>query len=235
MGRLGEKYSGADLERGTRPVNLFSKRLEDSTALQEDLEASVPSSTISSTAYATTQGKQTQIQARALRVLIEALDDLHRVRAQLLRRAQALADADDIRDRILKVSSGFERLVEVEPAMFEDVSDEELAKYDKFLKEMSEIEQKQSGILSDIQVCSPSTSPIPMAALTMHVVQSRNELFLQCRRDDPSVKDREHALQSLDLAYHKYREITRNLDEGFKVMTLNLLLFLLIHLVSQVL
>jgi ALIX V-shaped domain binding to HIV len=39
---------------------------------------------------------------------------------------------------------------------------------------------------------------------------------LQSRRGDPSVKEREHALQSLDLAYHKYREITRNLDEGFK-------------------
>lgn len=31
------------------------------------------------------------------------------------------------------------------------------------------------------------------------------------------MKDREHALQSLDLAYHKYREITRNLEEGLKV------------------
>lgn len=47
-------------------------------------------------------------------------------------------------------------------------------------------------------------------------MQSRNELFLLSRKDDPSVKDREHALQSLDLAYHKYREIIRNLDEGFK-------------------
>ncbi|KAF9468112.1 BRO1-like domain-containing protein [Collybia nuda] len=174
----------------------WEKNIVELTWSEEDLEASVPSSTISSATYVTTQGKNTQIQARALRVLIEALDDLHRARDQLIRRAQALADADDIRDRILKVSSGFERLVEVEPAMFEDVSDEELAKYDKFLKEISEIDQKQNGILSDIQ--------------------SRNELFLQCRRDDPSVKDREHALQSLDLAYHKYREITRNLDEGFK-------------------
>ena len=31
------------------------------------------------------------------------------------------------------------------------------------------------------------------------------------------MKEREHALQSLDLAYHKYKEITRNLDEGLKV------------------
>lgn len=31
------------------------------------------------------------------------------------------------------------------------------------------------------------------------------------------VKDREHALQSLDLAYFTYRGIVRNLEEGFKV------------------
>ena len=47
--------------------------------------------------------------------------------------------------------------------------------------------------------------------------QTRDKLFLDSRRDDPVVKERENALQSLDLAYFKYREITRNLDEGFKV------------------
>ena len=40
---------------------------------------------------------------------------------------------------------------------------------------------------------------------------------MESRKEDPSVKEREHALQSLDLAYHKYREITRNLDEGVQV------------------
>jgi programmed cell death 6-interacting protein len=80
------------------------------------------------------------------------LDDIHRARSQLVRRAQSLADADDIRARILKVSSGFERFAQVEPAMFEDVLDEELSKYDKFLKEIGEVKQKQNGALSDIQV-----------------------------------------------------------------------------------
>lgn len=87
-----------------------------------------------------------------MRVLIEELDDLHRARNQLIRRAQTLADADDIRARILKVSSGFERFAQVEPAMFEEVLDEELAKYDKFLREIGEVGQKQKGLLSDIQV-----------------------------------------------------------------------------------
>ncbi len=45
-------------------------------------------------------------------------------------------------------------------------------------------------------------------------------MFLDSRKDDPAVKERERALQSLDLAYAKYREIVKNLDEGFKVRLL---------------
>ena len=48
-------------------------------------------------------------------------------------------------------------------------------------------------------------------------LQSGNEAFLKSRLEDPAVKLRELALQSLDLAYFKYKEITRNLDEGNKV------------------
>lgn len=60
--------------------------------------------------------------------------------------------------------------MEVEPAMFEDVSDEELAKYDKFLKEMDEIEQKQNSILSEIQVRSESQSSWPILNPRMNSV-----------------------------------------------------------------
>lgn len=48
-------------------------------------------------------------------------------------------------------------------------------------------------------------------------LQNCNKEFLDSRRDDAVVKEREQALQALDLAYFKYREITRNLDEGFQV------------------
>lgn len=41
--------------------------------------------------------------------------------------------------------------------------------------------------------------------------------FISYRREDPSVKERERALQSLDLSYHKYKEIIRHLDEGIQV------------------
>lgn len=60
--------------------------------------------------------------------------------------------ADDIEPLILKASCKFEQLSDIQPEMFEDVSDEQLAKFDKFLMEMSEIERKQNDILEDIQV-----------------------------------------------------------------------------------
>jgi programmed cell death 6-interacting protein len=128
-----------------KPFFLFGCLL----VVQEELEASIPPSALST---ATMQGQQTQTHSRALRVLIEQLDDLHRTLNQLVKRAQSLVDADDIRARITKVSSGFERFAQVEPAMFEDVLDEELSKYDKFLREIGEVEQKQKSLLSDIQV-----------------------------------------------------------------------------------
>lgn len=83
---------------------------------------------------------------------LEELDTLHRDCDQLVHRAQSLAAVDDIRPRIMKAASGFERLTEVTPDMFEDISDEELAKFDKFLVEMDEIVRKQNEILGEIQV-----------------------------------------------------------------------------------
>ncbi|KAG6872669.1 hypothetical protein C0995_007778 [Termitomyces sp. Mi166 len=175
----------------------WEQNIVELTWSEEDLEASIPSSTISSSAVTTVQGRETQNHARALRVQIEALDDLHRTREQLVRRVRTLATADDVRERVTRVAVGFARLTEVTPAMFEDMSDEELAKYDKFLVEMSEIGQRQVAIIAEIQ--------------------RLNELFLRSRKDDPAVKEREYALQHLDLAYHKYREIMGNLDEGIKM------------------
>lgn len=163
---------------------------------EADLETSIPSSTVATSSHTSPQSVQTRNHARSLRVKLEELDALHRERTQLVHQARILEAADDVQPRVLRVASGFERLAELRAEMFEDILDEELAKYDKFLHEMGTCRQKQESVLADIKVI--------------------NEQFLRSRRDDPSVKDREHALQSLDLAYFKYREITRNLEEGFK-------------------
>ncbi|KAH9481355.1 pH-response regulator protein palA/RIM20 [Psilocybe cubensis] len=163
---------------------------------EEILEAAIPSSTISSAAQTTPQGQVTRTHARALRVKLEELDTLRQDRDQILHRAQTLADGDDIQGRIMQAAAGFERMAEVTPDMFEDILDEELAKYDRFIVEMKEIRRKQDEMITEIK--------------------NLNTQFLDSRKDDPSVKEREIALQSLDMAYSKYREITRNLEEGFQ-------------------
>lgn len=70
----------------------------------------------------------------------------------MLRQARALEAADDVQPRILKVASGFERLAELRAEMFEDILNEELAKYDRFLNEAGNCRQKQEVVLSDIKV-----------------------------------------------------------------------------------
>ncbi|KAN0120828.1 BRO1-like domain containing protein [Russula decolorans] len=160
------------------------------------LEAAVPSSTVVWSSPRRPAIGETQTHARALRVLLEQLDDLVRERSQLVSRAQRLADADDISPRIVKEAAGLERWAEVQPSMFEDTLDQELAKYDKFRRDIEEGGVKQTELLES--------------------VKTRMESFISSRREDPSVKEREHALQSLDLSYHKYKEITRHLDEGIQ-------------------
>ncbi|GJE88739.1 BRO1-domain-containing protein [Phanerochaete sordida] len=159
----------------------------------EELAQAIPAA---SAPVARKGASTTQTHARQLRVLLESLDDVVRARAQAVARATRLAEAEDITPRVLKAAAAIERWVEVQPAMFEDVLDAELAKYEKFRGELEEGADKQARLLNSIT--------------------ERNALFLQSRREDPATKEREHALQSLDLAYHKYKEITRNLDEGLK-------------------
>lgn len=98
---------------------------------------------------------ETQKHGRILRAHLEALATLERDREQTVRMAQTLAHADDIQPRILKAASGFQRLVEVEPAMFEEISDEELLKYDRYIQDITESEAEQSELLASIKVRRP--------------------------------------------------------------------------------
>ncbi|KAI0342763.1 BRO1-domain-containing protein [Trametopsis cervina] len=173
----------------------WEQNITELTWNEADLQAAVPSST---TSLASNGGStsSTQVHARQLRSLLESLDDLQRSRKETVTRAQRRVESDDITPRILKAAAAIERWVEVQPSMFEDVLDEELAKFDKFRGDLDEGAQKQEVLLESIK--------------------ERNAMFLQSRKEDASVKERERILQSLDLAYHKYKEITRNLDEGLK-------------------
>jgi hypothetical protein len=52
-------------------------------------------------------------------------------------------------------------------------------------------------------------------ALTLR--QKHHAAFLQSREEDSRVHQRQVALQSLDVAYNKYKEITSHLVEGHQV------------------
>jgi programmed cell death 6-interacting protein len=47
-------------------------------------------------------------------------------------------------------------------------------------------------------------------------LQEANAAFVNARKGDQSTKQREQALQSLENAYYKYKEIISNLDTGRK-------------------
>lgn len=97
---------------------------------------------------------QTQIHARTLRGLLESLDDIRRTRDDLVLRAERRAESDDIRPKVLTAAAKLEHLTEISPVMFEDVSDNELAKYDKFIQSLTEGRKKQEEILASIKVIS---------------------------------------------------------------------------------
>ncbi|KAJ3520410.1 hypothetical protein NMY22_g12771 [Coprinellus aureogranulatus] len=160
------------------------------------LEQLIPSTTQSRNTRSTPESRATAKLAQSLRNRLEDLDVLHRDRAHLVRRAKALAEKDDIQERVTKAAAGFEKLAELDAAMFEDILDQELAKYDRYLVDMEEQSKRVEEALEKIK--------------------SDNEAFVKSRKDDPRVKEREQALQQLDAAYFKYREIERNLDEGNK-------------------
>ena len=86
-------------------------------------------------------------------MLLESLEDIRRDRSQVVTRAQRLAGTEDITPHILRAAAGIERWIEVQPSMFEDVLDEEMAKFEKFANDLEEGEQKQEVTLESIKVC----------------------------------------------------------------------------------
>ncbi|KAG8936097.1 pH-response regulator protein palA/rim20 [Tulasnella sp. 418] len=157
-----------------------------------ELEKFVPTSSRSNSS----QGSVTQSRARTLRELLEKLDDTRNQRDQIVNKVSRMALSDSIQKRIAREATGIERWTEVKPEMFEDAISEELAKYETFKEELDINESEQDDIL--------------------HSIRAANEAFLQSRREDSSIKERQQVLQSLDDAYHHYHEVANHLCEGLE-------------------
>lgn len=138
---------------------------------------------------------------RALRVELEGLDDLVDSRTSVLEEAKALARRHDIRPTIMReaglIASGSNAPPLLDAAHFEPLFEREMQPYELLRDEVEASERAQEERLD--------------------IVRQLNDDFVEARKGDSSVKKREQALQTMDLAYSKYRELSANLIEGLKV------------------
>ena len=95
---------------------------------------------------------ETQTKARALRKLLEDLEDLQQARGSIVSQAKRLAATDNIKPQILRLALSFEAWKEIDPAIFEGVIEHQLTMYDRFKEEMEESSAKQEGLLARITV-----------------------------------------------------------------------------------
>jgi programmed cell death 6-interacting protein len=126
----------------------WADRVTDLAQPPAVLEAAVPATT----GAAAAPRRETKVHARALRRALEALDDGVRARADVARRAQQLADADDVRPRVAREAAGVARWAEVAPAMFEDTMQDELRKFAKFERDVEDGAAQQRQLLQDLTV-----------------------------------------------------------------------------------
>jgi programmed cell death 6-interacting protein len=84
----------------------------------------------------------------------------------------------------------------IEAGQFEGLFDKRLQMYDADQKTVQDEEREQAEAIKRLQAA--------------------NTAFLVARRGDQSTKKREQALQNLENAYFKYKEIISNLDVGRK-------------------
>ncbi|KAG8686668.1 pH-response regulator protein palA/rim20 [Ceratobasidium sp. 395] len=159
----------------------------------DQMERLIPSHTTSANSA---ESIQAHTYARAIRTGLEHLEDLRSARARCVESARQRANTDDIKPRIMREAAGLARWVEVKAAMFEGTIEEEMGKFDRYRDSVEEGKEKQAEELARVE----------------HLTG----LLVQARTDDPILKQREAALQSLDLAYHRYLEVLSNVTEGAK-------------------
>lgn len=141
----------------------------------------------------------------ALGRLRSAYNDLQRLESRRRRRAEALRDkakADDIRPDIMKEAARLERTypnTQIVPAHFEDFFEKRLdSMYEADLALIDKEAAEQDKMLSDV-------------TRTNRDFESQKKTA-----GDRGTREREAALQALDNAYYKYKEIVSNVEVGRK-------------------
>lgn len=154
------------------------------------------------------QSRKTEISEAvkpALGRLRSAYNDIQRLESRRRRRAEALrekAKADDIKPDIMKEAARLERTypnTQIVPAHFEDFFEKRLDQmYDGDLAQIEKEAAEQDKMLAD-------------------VTRANRDFEAQKKvAGDRGSREREAALQALDNAYYKYKEIVSNVEVGRK-------------------
>ncbi|KZW03642.1 BRO1-domain-containing protein [Exidia glandulosa HHB12029] len=155
---------------------------------ESDLERAVPSSTGPSASSTS--------ESRALRAALDDLEDA-RVRVRFIAStARSTAEADDISARVERQVRGMERWSRVTPALFGDIIDEAVGRYEEML---TAVEEGREGLKDLLQR-----------------IEDADEQFKNARKGSNAVRTREQKLRELEHAHAQYVEINSNLDEGLK-------------------
>ncbi|KIV89193.1 hypothetical protein PV10_08781 [Exophiala mesophila] len=163
------------------------------TGTNRDLERFVPSS---DQVAMTPAIEET---ARRLRACYSEASRLETKRKNKIAALREKASKDDIGPALLAEAARLEReypMQKIEPGQFESLFEKRLNMYEPD-REALDIEQEEQDQL--------------VARL-----REANKNFLDARRGDTSTKDRQNALQSLELGYSKYKESVNNLETGRK-------------------
>ncbi|KAJ8114705.1 hypothetical protein OPT61_g3486 [Boeremia exigua] len=129
-------------------------------------------------------------------------NEVSRLESRRRRKIEALrtkAKQDDINPELLREAARLEReypMQTIEAVQFEGLFDRRLQMYDIDQDMVQEEESEQAEAIKRLQ--------------------DANASFLIARRGDQSTKQREQALQNLENAYFKYKEIISNSDVGRK-------------------
>lgn len=137
--------------------------------------------------------------------LRSAFNDIQRLESRRRRRAEALrekAKADDIKPDIMKEAARLERTypnTQIVPAHFEDFFEKRLdSMYESDVAQIEKETAEQEKMLAD-------------------VTRANREFEAQKKTaGDRGSREREAALQALDNAYYKYKEIVSNVEVGRK-------------------
>lgn len=134
--------------------------------------------------------------------LRHSLNEVSRLESRRRRKIEALrekAKRDDINHDILAEAARLEREYPnetISAAQFEDFFDRQLAKYDSDIASLKQESEEQDKLVRQLELANAS--------------------FVSARKGDTSSREREQALQKLENAYLKYKEIIHNLETGRK-------------------